>query len=60
MDTMKEIKEMNEMKKEELSLEELSLEELEQVNGGFLVAAWITALIGGAITAAIVYHETSH
>ena len=52
MDTMKEIKEMKEMKKEELSLEEL-----EQVNGGFLVAAYITALIGGALTAAALYYE---
>ena len=52
MDTMKEMKEMKK--------EELSLEELEQVNGGFLVAAWVTAIIGGALTAAIMYHEMKH
>jgi len=36
--------------------EKLSLNELEQANGGFVLAAFITAAIGGAIA----YYETKH
>jgi len=36
---------------------ELDLNELEQVNGGFVLAAFIVAGIGGAIAGAIAYYE---
>ncbi len=41
----------------EMENEKLSLNELEQVDGGFVLAAFITAAIGGAIAGAITYYE---
>ena len=41
----------------EMEKEELSLNELEQVNGGFVLTAFIVAGIGGAIAGAITYYE---
>ena len=44
----------------EMDNEELSLEEPEQANGGFVLAAFITTAIGGAIAGAITYYELKH
>ena len=41
----------------EMENEKLSLNELEQVNGGFVLAAFIVAGICGAIAGAITYYE---
>ncbi len=41
----------------EMDNEKLNLNELEQANGGFVLAAFITAAIGGAIAGAITYYE---
>ena len=38
----------------------LRLNELEQANGGFVLAAFITAAIDGALAGAITYYELKH
>lgn len=46
---------MKDMK--EMDNEELTLNELEKVDGGFVLAAFIVAGIGGVIAGAITYYE---